>query len=587
MAADEGLGLGLLAVPGLTAFPYPFASVSAQELQEVHAATRDAMSGTVALVSGRVLAVEAGAATSDPGFVRHDAFNDWQRNFGAPLLNICGEIIGAVVDDRDPNLASSGSDRAVPGAWLLARFRAVGLAATTADRPCLSAAERAAAAETAAADAERRAAAEAERRRRAEAAADAEANLREQAESTAEAAQVDAAEAAEARRFAEQQSAEAQQQAAADRARYVRWAILGAVGVVVAAGMLFWLAGRRSVAKARQEQVTAETLAQAAQEDLAERAAQDRLASAVPSVFLDGADAEGRPIAVRVPGSAIADAGGAVVGRNPLESALVLDHTEVSRAALPPGCPRECSVHRGSAFNERDDARRRSSDAGRPRGVVPRRRAAGGRPDAHRDARRYESRPPRPQRVTFGAKSDDGGFMRSVAIASTVACLLSWTCGWAAAQPATGLDAVERSVVRVVGDSSTGSGSVVAPGWVLTNQHVVDEQTTLGVVSAHTSGGRRARLAWSSEALDLAVLEVDGLTLPPVTLGTMELRTRERVWALGYPGVADQISPADDVTSTEGVIGRLHTNSWDGGPGRQLDIIQHSADINPATAAGR
>lgn len=331
VAADEGLGLGLLAVPGLTAFPYPFASVSAQELQEVHAATRDAMSGTVALVSGRVLAVEAGAATSDPGFVRHDAFNDWQRNFGAPLLNICGEIIGAVVDDRDPNLASSGSDRAVPGAWLLARFRAVGLAATTADRPCLSAAERAAAAETAAADAERRAAAEAERRRRAEAAADAEANLREQAESTAEAAQVDAAEAAEARRFAEQQSAEAQQQAAADRARYVRWAILGAVGVVVAAGMLFWLAGRRSVAKARQEQVTAETLAQAAQEDLAERAAQDRLASAVPSVFLDGADAEGRPIAVRVPGSAIADAGGAVVGRNPLESALVLDHTEVSR----------------------------------------------------------------------------------------------------------------------------------------------------------------------------------------------------------------------------------------------------------------
>ena len=176
--------------------------------------------------------------------------------------------------------------------------------------------------------------------------------------------------------------------------------------------------------------------------------------------------------------------------------------------------------------------------------------------------------------------------MRSVAIASTVACSLSWTCGWAAAQPATGLDAVERSVVRVVGDSSTGSGSVVAPGWVLTNQHVVDGQTTLGVVSAHTSGGRRARLAWSSEALDLAVLEVDGLTLPPVTLGTMELRTRERVWALGYPGVADQISPADDVTSTAGVIGRLHTNSWDGGPGRQLDIIQHSADINPGNSGG-
>ena len=73
-----------------------------------------------------------------------------------------------------PNLASSGSDRAVPGVWLLARFSAVGLAATTADQACLSDAERAAVAEAAAADAERRAAAEAERRRRAEAAADAE-----------------------------------------------------------------------------------------------------------------------------------------------------------------------------------------------------------------------------------------------------------------------------------------------------------------------------------------------------------------------------------------------------------------------------
>ncbi len=176
--------------------------------------------------------------------------------------------------------------------------------------------------------------------------------------------------------------------------------------------------------------------------------------------------------------------------------------------------------------------------------------------------------------------------MRSVAIASTVACSLSWTCGWAVAQPATALDAVERSVVRVVGDSGTGSGSVVAPGWVLTNQHVVDGQTTFEVASAHTGGRRRARVAWSSEALDLAVLEVDGLTLPPVTLGTMELRTRERVWALGYPGVADQISPADDVTSTEGVIGRLHTNSWDGRAGRQLDIIQHSADINPGNSGG-
>ena len=82
------------------------------------------------------------------------------------------------------------------------------------------------------------------------------------------------------------------------------------------------------------------------------------------------------------------------------------------------------------------------------------------------------------------------------------------------------------------------------------------------------------------------MLAVDGLTLPPVTLGAMELRTRVRVWALGYPGVADRISAADEVTSTEGVIGRLHTAPWERGSGRALEIIQHSAAINPGNSGG-
>ena len=162
------------------------------------------------------------------------------------------------------------------------------------------------------------------------------------------------------------------------------------------------------------------------------------------------------------------------------------------------------------------------------------------------------------------------------------ATLTAW--GTAAAQAGAAVDRVEASVVRVVGSDGTGSGSVVARGRVLTNSHVVDGQRTLAVVSAATGGLRPARVVWSSAELDLAVLAVDGLTLPPVTLGTMALRTRERVWALGYPGVADRISRAHDVTSTGGVIGRLHTAPWDSG--RALDIIQHDAAINPGNSGG-
>ena len=82
---------------------------------------------------------------------------------------------------------------------------------------------------------------------------------------------------------------------------------------------------------------------QAAQDDLAELDGRERLASAVPAVFLDGTDADGRLIAVRIPSSAIAAAAGAVVGRNPFESTVVLDHSEVSRRHLRL-CAQETSV---------------------------------------------------------------------------------------------------------------------------------------------------------------------------------------------------------------------------------------------------
>lgn len=175
--------------------------------------------------------------------------------------------------------------------------------------------------------------------------------------------------------------------------------------------------------------------------------------------------------------------------------------------------------------------------------------------------------------------------MRYLAVVSIVGWSVLFAWGTAAAQGGAAIDQVEGSIVRVVGSDGAGSGSVVAPERVLTNWHVVDGERTLAVVSAGTGGERSARLLWSSRELDLAVLAVDGLALPPVTLGTMALRTRERVWALGYPGVADQISSAHDVTSTEGVISRLHTAPWDSG-GRALDIIQHDAAINPGNSGG-
>ena len=429
VAYDEVAGLGLLAVPGGLTAPYGFARDPAQAAQEVHGATRND-AGDVTLVPGRVEDVEADA-------VRHDAFNDLERNVGAPLLNSCGEIVGVAIDDSIGNPAAAGSGLAAPGAQVLARFAADGLTATSVETPCVAdaqqlaeesdeAQERAEAAQQAADEAQQQAeaaqqAADEARERADEAAADptqddpafadeeaveaqqqadtaaeaaadearrqadaaraeaaelalveaqaradaaeqaaaeaqeradaataetrqeleeAAAEARERADAAVEAqqrAETEAAEAqqqleaeAAAREQAEQEAADTEERSAAERTRIIRWSIV-AGGIVSAVVLLLWIGSRRSVAAAKRDKIKTETLAHSAQAAMALRDEQDRRAGEVPAVFLDGVDADGRPISVRIPGSTIAGAGGAVVGRNPFDSTVVLDHPGVSR----------------------------------------------------------------------------------------------------------------------------------------------------------------------------------------------------------------------------------------------------------------
>ena len=166
----------------------------------------------------------------------------------------------------------------------------------------------------------------------------------------------------------------------------------------------------------------------------------------------------------------------------------------------------------------------------------------------------------------------------------------------AAGQSSTAVDRIreaDASVVRVVthlpGGFATGSGSVVAAGTVLTNYHVVDGGSRHQVISEHTGGLREARVRWGSPELDLALLEVAGLGLPEVLLGTMQLYTGETVWAVGFPGIADALTGdmSLQTTLTRGVIGRLYRGPWDvRGGGRELDKIQHDAAINPGNSGG-
>ena len=174
----------------------------------------------------------------------------------------------------------------------------------------------------------------------------------------------------------------------------------------------------------------------------------------------------------------------------------------------------------------------------------------------------------------------------------TAVLLLATLLTPAAAAIAVDIGTLEKSVVRIVvslaDGISTGSGSVVANGVVLTNHHVIEDGGRIEVGSKHTGDTLYdARILWKSAELDLAVLQVDGLPpLPVATLAIQKSGKGEKVWAMGYPGASDlgrQLT--SEATVTGGVISLFHRQPWPQGS-VALWIIQHDAAVNPGNSGG-
>ena len=129
--------------------------------------------------------------------------------------------------------------------------------------------------------------------------------------------------------------------------------------------------------------------------------------------------------------------------------------------------------------------------------------------------------------------------------------------------------------MRVVGTTGSGSGFVVdAAGYILTNEHVVADQTRLTAV---LDDGTRltARVIGADAGRDIALLKVDASRrqLTVLTLAT-EVREGEEVVALGYP-----LNLGDRMTVTKGIVSALRTY---GG----VAHVQTDAAINPGNSGG-
>jgi serine protease Do len=144
----------------------------------------------------------------------------------------------------------------------------------------------------------------------------------------------------------------------------------------------------------------------------------------------------------------------------------------------------------------------------------------------------------------------------------------------------------------VVGQQrSVGSGFVIdADGYIMTNAHVVSGAHRVqvvippsnadGTLASALSGKMTivpARIVGVTTELDLAVLKVDGLRLPPLPMATYsQLRQGETVFAFGSPGGLRN-------TLTHGLVSAV---------ARQIDpdspqiFVQTDAPINPGNSGG-
>lgn len=170
------------------------------------------------------------------------------------------------------------------------------------------------------------------------------------------------------------------------------------------------------------------------------------------------------------------------------------------------------------------------------------------------------------------------------------------------------LGASEQSVVRVLvvyrgyggvplDSVGMGSGFVVAPGYIVTNYHVIEtppEATSAEIyIVPHKGAGatyQQVTLVKPWVEGDLALLRADGLKIAPLRL-SLTPHKNQQVVAMGYPGITDrllkrggtELLEPTDAYVTQGSIALFASTNPDGS---RVDTLFHTAPINPGNSGG-
>jgi len=131
--------------------------------------------------------------------------------------------------------------------------------------------------------------------------------------------------------------------------------------------------------------------------------------------------------------------------------------------------------------------------------------------------------------------------------------------------------------------TKSGSGIILSPeGYILTNNHVIDEYTKIEVSLPSDEQTYQAKLVGADLTSDLAVIKINGRNLPTAQFGDpSELRDGD--WVIAFGNALGLVEGGPTVTL--GIVSGLG-RSFTIGQSAYYDIIQTDAAINSGNSGG-
>ena len=144
-------------------------------------------------------------------------------------------------------------------------------------------------------------------------------------------------------------------------------------------------------------------------------------------------------------------------------------------------------------------------------------------------------------------------------------------------------DAIKKAQEQAKPTEWTGTGFALKNNYIVTNYHVIDGAKSISIlgINGNFTKGYSADVIATDKNIDLAILKVNGITIPsasiPYSVKTTNAEVGEEVFVLGYP-----------MTSTMGEEIKLTTGVVSSRSGFQGDVslYQTTAPIQPGNSGG-